>query len=153
MNDGIIIRRGIPADLPEVIVLAETAAYWRPEEYEKIFTSLRTLLVAEYNGAILGFVIAHNILGEWELENIAVAPAHRRQGLGQQLVTALIREAEHTQAKAILLEVRESNTAAIILYERCGFQQYGRRKTYYSSPSEDGLLYRFLCNPATLENC
>jgi ribosomal-protein-alanine N-acetyltransferase len=152
MSDDITIRRGTPADLPEIIVMADTAAHWQPEEYKKIFNSPRTLLVATRGDALLGFVVSHNIVGEWELENIAVAPGHRQRGVGGQLISALICEAKHDGAKQIFLEVRESNIAAKLLYERCGFQQYGRRKNYYSNPSEDGLLYRFLCNPATLEN-
>ncbi|MGZ4789691.1 MAG: ribosomal protein S18-alanine N-acetyltransferase [Terriglobales bacterium] len=153
MSVPLIIRHGQPSDLPEVIVMADSATYWRQEEYERIFNSARILLVADRGRAILGFVLAHNILGEWELENLAVAPGHRRQGVGQQLVSALIREAESNGARSISLEVRESNAAAKSLYESCGFQQYGRRKGYYSSPPEDAVLYRFLCNPATLEKC
>jgi ribosomal-protein-alanine N-acetyltransferase len=53
---------------------------------------------------------------------------------------------------SIFLEVRESNLAAQKLYQSCGFEQYSRRKAYYSDPAEDALLYRFLCTPETREN-
>lgn len=42
--------------------------------------------------------------------------------------------------KRILLEVGHLNTAAIKIYEKCGFRQTARRKEYYKS-GEDSLLY------------
>ena len=156
MNDDIVIRLGRPADLPGVIVMAgnsRSAAHWRPEQYQAALESGRLLLVAEENVTVLGFLVAHDIAGEWELENIVVAPAHQRLGIAKQLVQALVHEAEILNGKFIFLEVRESNIAAKHLYESCGFQQYGSRSGYYSNPSEDAALYRLLCNPKSLEKC
>jgi [ribosomal protein S18]-alanine N-acetyltransferase len=42
---------------------------------------------------------------------------------------------------AILLEVRKSNLAARGLYEKQGFREVGRRRTYYADPEEDAILY------------
>ena len=42
----------------------------------------------------------------------------------------------------MFLEVRESNIAARKLYEKAGFEPTGRRKSYYTDPLEDALLYR-----------
>ena len=153
---NVTVRRGTPTDLPQIIAVAEasrTAAHWRSVDYEQIFQTKRILLIAELAAATVGFLVAHDIAGEWELENIVVAPAHQRRGSAKQLVQALIREAENRNGKFIFLEVRESNVAATCLYERCGFQQYGRRSGYYSNPAEDAVLYRYLCNPKSLENC
>ena len=152
----ITIRRGRSADLPEVIVMADSAdsaAHWTTEDYAHIFQSPRTLLIAEQNGTIVGFIVAFDVAGDWELENVAVAPGHRRRGIARKLMDSLIEAAGESGAKAIFLEVRESNIAAKSLYERCGFQRYGRRRDYYANPSEDGLLYRFLCSSATREKC
>ena len=151
-----IVRHRVPADLPQIIEIANasrTAAHWRPVDYEQTFQTKRILLVTEADGEIVGFIVAHDIAGEWELENIVVTPAHQRRGIAKQLVQALIREAKIRNGKFIFLEVRESNTAAKRLYERCGFQQYGRRSGYYSDPQEDAVLYRFLCTPESLEKC
>jgi [ribosomal protein S18]-alanine N-acetyltransferase len=156
MNNEIVIRRGTPADMPAVIVMADhsrSAAHWRPEDYQAALEAERLLLIAGTKQTVIGFLVAHDIAGEWELENIVVAPAHHGLGIGKRLLQALIREAEIRNGKFIFLEVRESNAAAKRLYERCGFQQYGRRSGYYSYPSEDAVLYRFLCNPKTRENC
>jgi ribosomal-protein-alanine N-acetyltransferase len=42
-----------------------------------------------------------------------------------------------------VLEVRESNSAAIRLYEKHCFRLVGRRKDYYCGPSEDARVYEF----------
>lgn len=156
MNDEIAIRRGTPADLDQVIAIAsasDSAAHWQASDYSKIFETKRILIVAEFQTQVVGFVVAHDIAGEWELENIAVAPSHRQLGIGARLVSALVEEANRGNATAIFLEVRESNFPARKLYERCGFQTWGRRSNYYVNPSEDAVLYRFLCRPESLKNC
>jgi len=156
MSDGITIRHGTSADLPQIMAIAEqseTAAHWHVPDYNGIFVTPRTLLVAESESRIVGFAIAHNIAGEWELESIAVEAFYQQRGIGSRLITAVIEEAKKSNAKFIFLEVRETNLAAKLLYERRGFQQYGRRKAYYSDPPEDAILYLFLCNPEALENC
>jgi ribosomal-protein-alanine N-acetyltransferase len=43
-------------------------------------------------------------------------------------------------ARRATLEVRESNTAALQLYERLGFHVAARRPGYYTNPSEDALI-------------
>ena len=91
---------------------------------------------------ILGFLIAHHLAPEWELENLVVAPAARRRGIGKRLLEALLAAARETN-NSVFLEVRESNTAARALYENAGFEQTGRRPSYYASPSEDAILYRW----------
>ena len=65
---------------------------------------------------------------------MAVAPSHRRQGLGKKLLQALEDYAKENQAERTLLEVREGNTPARTLYEAWGFKAFGVRKNYY----EDG---------------
>lgn len=91
---------------------------------------------------ILGFLVAQHIAPDWELENMVVTPELQRAGIGHRLLVALIETAKQTSSEAVFLEVRESNVAARGLYENCGFRQTGRRKSYYSNPLEDAILYR-----------
>ena len=81
------------------------------------------------------------MLGEADMMNVAVSPAYRRQGIGRALVLALC-EALKTrmQATVLTLEVRDSNAAAIALYQGFGFEEVGRRKNYYDLPKEDALI-------------
>ncbi|AZO26145.1 MULTISPECIES: ribosomal protein S18-alanine N-acetyltransferase [Mesorhizobium] len=85
----------------------------------------------------VGFVLARLAAGEGEILTVAVARAHRRQGLGWQLMDAVLRELHAQRAEALFLEVDETNTPAIALYRRLGFRQVGQRPNYYRS-TENG---------------
>ncbi len=91
---------------------------------------------------VLGFLIAHKIDSEWELENIAVAEKARRHGVATRLLTELVEHARAENGRAIFLEVRESNHLARSLYRKAGFEETGVRKNYYSDPRESAILYR-----------
>lgn len=88
-----------------------------------------------------GFLVARHVVEEWELENIVIATALRGRGFGSLLVQQFLARARVSQAQAIFLEVRESNTAARRLYEKFGFVESGVRRAYYSSPTEDAITY------------
>jgi ribosomal-protein-alanine acetyltransferase len=91
---------------------------------------------------VLGFLVAHRIDGEWELENIVIATAERRKGRGSQLLKEFIAHVRTAHGNCIFLEVRESNDNARALYEKFGFEKAGVRKNYYGNPSEDAILHR-----------
>ena len=76
------------------------------------------------------------VLDDAELLDIGVAPACRRQGLGQRLLDAVMAAARAQGAQRLLLEVRAGNLAAQALYQRAGFRLSGRRKGYY--PAAEG---------------
>lgn len=75
------------------------------------------------------------------MENIVVCQAARRKGLGLRLLDTLLTNAKETNSAPMFLEVRESNTAARGLYQKAGFRETGRRKSYYTNPTEDAILY------------
>ena len=142
------IRRASPAELHAIITLereSPTAAHWSQAQYDAIlnapYATDRLILVSTDDRDLTGFVVAHTATEEWELENIVVAEASRRRGLGCQLVRALLDAARQQHARAIFLEVRESNASARALYGACGFQETGRRPHYYTCPTEDAILY------------
>jgi ribosomal-protein-alanine N-acetyltransferase len=72
--------------------------------------------------------------------NLAVDPPARRKGVALRLLEHALKG----QQGLYFLEVRESNTAAIALYESIGFQRVGVRKNYYSDPQEEGIVMRIL---------
>jgi len=85
----------------------------------------------------VGFVLARLAAGEGEILTVAVARAHRRQGLGWQLMDAVLRRLHGERAEALFLEVDETNAPALALYRRLGFREVGKRPNYYRS-SEHG---------------
>ena len=90
-------------------------------------------LVAGYAGYWL-------IVDEAHIGTLAVHPDWRRRGLGEKLLTALLRQAGDLGAITALLEVRAGNLAAQALYRKHGFEEVGRRKRYYHDNGEDALL-------------
>ena len=85
-----------------------------------------------------GFVLARLAAGEGEILTLAVSRAHRRQGIGWRLMTAVLGELHGHRAEALFLEVDERNVPAIALYRRLGFRQVGRRPAYYRAPEGTG---------------
>ena len=141
------IRPATAADIPAMMALehhAVTAAHWGGSDYERIFApnAQRVALILEER-EVEGFIVARRMEEEWEIENIAVAGAARRRGLGARLLGELLDRARTAGAREVFLEVRESNRAARSLYEKWAFVESGRRKSYYRDPDEDAVLYRF----------
>jgi [ribosomal protein S18]-alanine N-acetyltransferase len=146
------IRRAIPTDIPALIGLekqAASAAHWSPEQYEAVFSSegpSRVAFVIEdsrvEDARAQGFIVGRAVSEDWEIENIAVAGAARRRGLGTHLLEEFIGLARGRRAQSVFLEVRESNLAARRLYEKHAFVETGRRKGYYRQPEEDAIVYR-----------
>lgn len=89
---------------------------------------------------ILGYAVVGKLGTEAELYNIAVDNAHRGKGIGNLLMEHLKKAVSDDGAEAVFLEVRETNVAAISLYEKHGFKSVGRRKNYYREPTEDAIL-------------
>jgi ribosomal-protein-alanine N-acetyltransferase len=154
--EPVLIREATPADIPALLRIEQrvaAAAHWTPLQYQALFA--RDLLpcitlVAEAPppaGAIHGFVIGRSQGPDWEIENLAVDARERRQGIGGRLVRELLARLRGAGVTEVLLEVRESNTAALRLYESVGFRHEGRRPQYYHDPDEDALLLRLRLQP------
>jgi ribosomal-protein-alanine N-acetyltransferase len=143
------IRTATLDDIPLLLQLereSTTAAHWTLQQYTDLFrdgaAARRLVLLAEIEDVLLGFLVAHHIASEWELENIVVSSNERRKGVGTRLMQALMDAAGHSASEFLFLEVRESNHSARRFYQKTGFQQTGVRKGYYRDPSEDAILYR-----------
>ncbi len=99
-------------------------------------------LVAVEGDAVLGYVGSQTVPPETDMMNVAVSPDHRREGIAERLVNALVTELKGIGSTSLALEVRASNVPAIRLYEKLGFPEVGRRKNYYRNPREDALILR-----------
>ena len=97
------------------------------------------------DGQVLGYVGMMYVLDEGYISNVAVSPEHRRLGIADALINALIDRANEKDLSFVTLEVRKSNVPAIELYIKNGFSEVGLRKNYYTKPTEDAILMtRFL---------
>jgi [ribosomal protein S18]-alanine N-acetyltransferase len=89
---------------------------------------------------IVGFCSCWIILDELHVNTVAVDTPYRRQGLGTQLMTAVMQEAARRGAIRATLEVRASNVAARKLYEALDFVVTAIRPQYYTQPEDDALI-------------
>lgn len=89
---------------------------------------------------LAGYAVLRIIAPEAEIENICVAPACRRSGVGETLMEEMLRLAAERGADRIFLEVRAHNEPAKALYLKSGFVESYRRKNYYQGPTEDAII-------------
>jgi ribosomal-protein-alanine N-acetyltransferase len=80
---------------------------------------------------IAAFAIMHFGDEVGHLNLLAVAPEHRRQGLGRQLMDWLCATAMEAGVFRINLELRTHNEKAREFYENLGFKQLGIIQGYY----------------------
>ena len=99
-------------------------------------------LVAMEGEQVAGYIGSQTVCGETDMMNVAVHPDHRRKGIAETLILALIAQLKAMESHCLTLEVRASNAPAISLYEKLGFSEIGRRKNYYRNPREDALILR-----------
>ena len=146
------IREATKADLDDILAIgaaSSTAPQWPRADFEAILAATadlplrRMLLVAELEGAVVGFAVYTALLSifppDAELESLAVDPAWRRKGIGSALLTEIRDHLRAVGAETLLLEVRAGNVAGITLYASAGFKEAGIRKAYYAHPVEDAV--------------
>ena len=109
--------------------------------------SLKLLLREEYPSfaicdeeELVAYVGTSRSLDELQILTVAVDAHARRKGFARTLMGALDKYSAENAIFSISLEVRESNTAAISLYESCGYKIAGVRKNFYRFPTENALV-------------
>jgi ribosomal-protein-alanine N-acetyltransferase len=150
MSGELRIRRLTYSDLPQVIAI-ERRAYPAPWSLAMFVLELSkpsgVALAALGDEGLAGYLVCARYDDVWHLMNVAVDPERRRQGIAAGLLERLIERIGGDESR-LTLEVRESNLAAIRLYEGRGFRTAGRRRRYYQDNGEDALvMWR---TPATL---
>ena len=133
------------AQVPQVAELEKACfsdAWSENSLRSELDNELALWLVALDGETVAGYIGSQSVLGESDMMNVAVAPAYRRQGIGEQLVLALCRLLAERGNKSLTLEVRASNEPAKAMYEKLGFSQVGLRPRYYQRPKEDALILR-----------
>ena len=132
--------------LPQLAEL-ETLCFSLPWTIEQLRSQLpdehHVFLTALEGEHLLGYVGMMVVLDEGYISNVAVAPEARRKGIGDALITDLVKRAELLELAFVTLEVRQSNAPAAALYEKHGFTAVGRRKNYYDLPREDAVLMTY----------
>ncbi len=134
------------ADTAQLVAELEAKCFNDPWPYESFINTLANehaqYYTLHFNENFVGYIGMYDLVDEVSVINVAVDPAYRSKGYGAMLMERAEDYAQSHGCPAITLEVRESNTPARTLYEKCGYTAYGIQKNYYTNPKEDAILYR-----------
>ena len=138
------LRRLQPRDLDTVEEI-ERASYptpWSRSMFVAEWRKPSSLAIGAYTeeGGVVGYAFVSRYVDAWHVMNVAVATDHRRRGIATALLKRLFELTASDPRSGYTLEVRVSNTQAIRLYERLGFEARGTRRGYYTDNREDALI-------------
>ena len=152
LGNGFSLSRMTEHDLLEVVEIEEDSGLSRwgwAAYYAELQGSNRDLMLVarapkskapRVSHTLAGYIVARIGANELHINNVAVRERYRRQGIGLNLLDRILEEGRRRGVAAAFLELRAGNTAALSLYEKCGFSLTSRRKRYYSEPPEDALV-------------
>ncbi len=92
------------------------------------------------NSQIISYITFRIIADEMHILKISVVPKWRNHGIASWLLGNSFKIASEAGVKAVFLEVRFSNNAAIKFYNKQGFKVIGKRLNYYQEDREDALV-------------
>ena len=98
-------------------------------------------------GALAGYFLLMYALDDAHLLDVAVAAPLHGRGVGRYLLDRIAARSRAERMASILLEVRPSNTRALEVYRRYGYEEIGRRKGYYPAHEgrrEDAIVMRYV---------
>jgi ribosomal-protein-alanine N-acetyltransferase len=133
-------------DLPEVLAIEKVSFPnpWRDStflgEIQNEPISFPFVAVHKTQLRVIGYIVYWKIEDEIQINNIAVHPDFRGQGIGESILRDVLDGARADGALFVLLEVRPSNAAARSLYIKLGFKFLAIRPRYYSNPDEDAIV-------------
>lgn len=151
-GNSVSITKMTEHDLLEVVEMEENSGLsrwgWAAYYAELQGSNSHLMLVARVNSgtrrrgshSLAGYIVARLGADELHINNVAVRERHRRQGIGRDLLKRILEEGKRSGIPRAFLELRAGNSAALALYEKCGFSVTARRKNYYSEPAEDALV-------------
>ncbi len=140
------IRRMQEGDLPSVRTI-EALSFSNPwsdntfrGEIQNTSISFPFVVVRRPGDEVVAYIIFWQIRDDVQVNNIAVHPDCRGLGIGEALMRFAVAKVREEGAAFMTLEVRQSNTAALTLYKKLGFEVLGTRKNYYTKPDEDAFV-------------
>ncbi len=145
---SVALRPMTPADIDAVVGLEHEvfgAEAWTAQMLSgelKQQPATRYYLVAADDGQIVGYAGLLGAGDQCDVVTLAVAMRYWGQGVGSELLKALMAEAIRRGCGEIFLEVRTDNNRAQDLYRRHGFTGIGVRRGYYQPSGADALVMR-----------
>ena len=148
---GYYIREATKADIPKIAELEKLCFPdpWTLEMFESEFNNpLVRYFVAELESddesgnEIVGQFGFLCVAGECHINNVAVHPDYRKDGIGSELLELVLNITEDEGVSYWTLETRVTNNPAIGLYQKYGFEIVGERPNYYDDGTSANLMTR-----------
>lgn len=130
-------------EIPEVAKLEEKcfSSPWSEKALAESLQNESSYFVCAKSGEkVAGYSGMYYICDEGYVFNIAVDENFRKMKIGTNLLKHLTDFSKSKNLKFLSLEVRQSNIAAINLYEKLGFKNLGIRKNFYEFPKEHAVI-------------
>jgi ribosomal-protein-alanine N-acetyltransferase len=133
----------------DAVASLEKISFSKPWRRVEFMTELKSpitinrvakLLCPQNSEAVIAYACAQLVMDELSLLKIAVSPAWRCRGVGNQLLQQTFDAAIQKGAAMVFLEVRPSNQGAMAFYLNSGFRIIGKRRNYYPETGEDALV-------------
>lgn len=144
-----IVKPMQEGDLNQVVKIEEQL-FSMPWTYDGFLGGMNQdgsiFLVAKMEEKVVGYLGMYCAFDEAEITNVGVDQQMWNQGIGQILMDAALKQARQEKIEHLILEVRKSNTQAIHLYKKTGFEEIGLRPGFYELPREDGIVMKMNWN-------
>ncbi len=143
--EGVVVRGLSIDDLDQVLAIENVcfSTPWTLTSFQYEIKNSDTIFkVVVVDDHVVGFVCIRSMLDITHVMDLAVLPAMRKRGIGCVLLKEALKELrkQRPETAQVTLEVRESNMAAIRVYEKSGFKKAGSRKQYFRKPDEDAVI-------------
>lgn len=148
------IRWLIRRDMVELLAIEQRSfdVAWSEEDFLRVLRQCNCIgMVAEQGENVLGFMVYELHKLKLHILNFAVHPDWRHRGVGTQMIQKLISKLSSHHRTRITLEVRETNLAAQLFFQK---QEFGARRVlrqYYADTGEDAFMFEYRCPEAVGE--
>ena len=143
MKETLELKKLLEEDIPQVLAIEHEcfATPWSENSFQQELNHNPAAFYFALKKAdkLLGYGGMWVVEDEAHITNMAVSSACRKKGLGELIFTNLLSFALGKNVKWVTLEVRVGNNPAILLYQKFGFVQTGKRPDYYAL-GEDALI-------------
>lgn len=139
LSEAVVIAPAAAAEVPQLQQIAQECGLHVdfPAELARSYALLR---VAHLGDQVVGFLLAWRAADELHLTDLGVTAKARRRGIARQLVGDLRQLGAVHASRVVLLEVRETNEAALSLYRGLSFVELDRRARYYPDTDEAAVV-------------
>jgi ribosomal-protein-alanine N-acetyltransferase len=146
-SESLLATRRMLEDDVEQVILIEREVFlfpWSKINFQDSITAGYDCRILEQDNLIFGYGVMMTDPDEAHLLTIGIAAKWQNKGWGGKLLQYFIALAKQQKSTSMLLDVRESNTGATLLYKKIGFQEIAKRKGYYPAMCgrEDAIIMK-----------